>query len=105
MVRLFNDSVANRQNDNIVELYLRLLVNITYYTHDINALCSMLGMGMLHGITDILASPFAAYEIAIYTIRLINNILVVNTALTGKILEELILSNVISLGDSYSEHQ
>ena len=45
----------------MIELYLRLLVNITYYIDDTTYLYPLLSLGVLTGINALLISPSSAY--------------------------------------------
>ena len=86
-------------------MYLRLLINFTKYIQDTSYYYFMLQHNLLQLISAILYNHLSqSTSILIYTLRLMNNILVNDITLTLQILREIMAAKLVSIHQQLSHN-
>ena len=103
--KMFGLVLGEELNSHLLGMYLRLLINFTKYIQDTSYYYFMLQHNLLQLISAILYNHLSqSTSILIYTLRLMNNILVNEITLTLQILREIMAAKLVSIHQQLSHN-
>ena len=103
--KMFGLVLGEELNSHLLGMYLRLLINFTKYIQDTSYYYFMLQHNLLQLISAILYNHLSqSTSILIYTLRLMNNILVNDITLTLQILREIMAAKLVSIHQQLSHN-